>query len=148
MWFFLSLPNSFVLFLLFNLFTFPSLVFLIFFLSFWLFFSLFFLHRLFSIPLTSDLHCSKCPVQETSWGQVPSPLDPLCHLQPDPWPVGLHPFPKVGSTEITPSRRLVQKLYDELIPIFPRNYSQVHSAFSPKQPGPRRKGGVKLDTHN
>lgn len=46
------------------------------------------------IPPHPGLYCSNCVLQRYSRGQETAAVPPLCHLQPDPRPMGLHPIPE------------------------------------------------------
>lgn len=46
------------------------------------------------IPPHPGLYCSNSVLQRSSLGQETAAVPPLCHLQPDPRPMGLYPVPE------------------------------------------------------
>lgn len=83
------------------------------------------------------LHCTNCAVRRSSPGQIPATVATLCHLEPDPGSVGIHPVSQVSSSENLPPPQLVSGLHHDPVPVFQRHHSQVHALLAWEHHGPR-----------
>lgn len=86
------------------------------------------------IPLSLGLHCPNCFIWKSHECTIPAHMDTLCHLEPDSWPVGLHPVSQVRFEEVIPTHWPVSAVHHDFVRIIQWEHAPVHAAFTWRQP--------------
>lgn len=85
---------------------------------------------LMSITSSLDLYCKNCAVWESPPDQISSPMDTICHLEPDPWSMGIHPVSQGCSQENLPPLWVVSRLHHDFVPTNQQHCPQVDTVFT------------------